>query len=195
MSAAVTGERRDRLPRLKPLAASEIARLIAADGAPADAVSRGETRAVSFAEAVQAAGLAEMERVLSEISTEGVIDWRRFDVTRFGSLMPSLATLDRIEGADGGVDFQYRFCGETIEEVAQRKLRGARLSDILVGSARTSILAEYDACLRDRTPRASAGQVVISDMTWLRYLRVLHPAATDGTTPDRLLLIMLFAEY
>lgn len=190
----MTGEQGGRLPRLKPLAASEIARLIAADGAPADAVSRGETRAVPFAEAVQAAGLQETTAALAEISTEGVIDWRRFDVTRFGSLMPSLATLDRIESEDGGVDFRYRFCGETIEEVAQRKLRGARLSDILVGSARTSILAEYDACLRGRTPRASAGQVVISEMTWLRYLRVLHPAATDGTTPDRLLLIMLFAE-
>jgi hypothetical protein len=190
----VTGSGDRRPAALKPLAASQIARLLERNAAPADAVSRGETYAVPFADAMHAAGLEQTAEMLSAISTDGVIDWRRFDVTDFGRLMPSFATLDRIEGADGVPDFRYRFVGETIEQVARRKLRGALLSEVLVGEARRSILTEYAACLKDRRPRASAGRVVISDMTWLRYLRILYPAATDGATPNRLLLILLFAE-
>ncbi|MEQ8604593.1 MAG: hypothetical protein RIB45_14860 [Marivibrio sp.] len=183
-----------RLRRLKPLDAGALARLLDREGAPRDAVSRGETRAVPLADAVSAARLEEAAAELDALSSGGVIDWRRFDVTRFAALMPSLAYLDRMEGEDGAPDFVYRFVGETIQQVARRTLRGARISDILVGEARRSILDEYAACLDQRRPRASIGRVVVSDMTWLRYLRLLYPAATDGTTPDRLLLIMLFAE-
>ncbi|MBP5855495.1 hypothetical protein KAJ83_00615 [Marivibrio halodurans] len=158
---------------------------------PSDWLSGQATHALAIEPAVQAAGFARTHDRLMAAMRDGAIDWRRFDIAEFVDIMPSLAYLDRVE-TDAGADFRYRFVGEGINAVARRPLRGLLLSEVLTGTAARQIIAEYERVITDRAPRASAGRVVVSDMSWISYLRLLYPVRT-GERIDRLLLVMLFA--
>lgn len=147
---------------------------------------------IGFADALDLGGFHPVHAQLEAVSEDGVIDWARFDITAFGKYMPSMATFDAIEGDGGALDFRYGFCGDNINRVAKRPLRGRKLSEVLTGASRDDILAEYAAVLREEAPSASSGTVDISDMTWVRYLRFLYPARRNGEV-SRLLAFMLFA--
>jgi hypothetical protein len=158
-----------------------------------DAVSRIEPQDLEFETAVHLAGLSDHDRTLRNMmDAEEVIDWTRFDITRFAPLMPSMATLDRI-GPHEDADFVYRFVGESINSVAKRNLRGLRLSEILTGEGRDHILRTYRRTAAEARRHAGAGTVEVSDLTWVRYLRFLYPVRV-GETVDRVLLIMLFSK-
>lgn len=157
-----------------------------------DAVSRRPPKAIDMEEALEIAEMRDQHRKLMQISTDGIVDWYKFDITDFAGLMPSIAVLDSVTDEDGNQDFRYGYVGESINEVAQRPLRGLRLGDVLVGDAKEKIIEEYAAALDGGVPRASVGRVTISDMDWIHYLRILYPVRRDGAV-DRILLFMLFA--
>ena len=161
---------------------------------PNDPLSRDVVHRIDFASAIKAADLGATHGKLEAISDDGVVDWSRFDITDFARLMPSLAILDRkTEGGDE-VDFTYGYVGETINTIARRSLRGLRLRDVFRGKACDDVIREYCEVLDQRHPHASTGRVVISDMDWMHYLRLLYPVRHKGTV-ERILLIMLFAAF
>ncbi len=162
-----------------------------------DAASDMETmvrnhRPVTFAEAIGLARFHQPHEALTAISTGGVIDWDLFDISDFARFMPSMGTLDLTPVPSGDPDFTYRFVGESINAMARRNLRGVRLRDILASRTRDTIITEYVRTLQSGTPRASAGIVDISDLTWMRYLRFLYPVRTRSGQ-NRILLFMLFS--
>lgn len=157
-----------------------------------EATSGGQTRTLDFASAIELAELTFVNNRLDEISQDGVIDWSGFDILDFARLMPSIAILNQVQRDDGSRDFRYGFVGENINAIARMNLRGAFLGDVLTGVSRDQIIDEYMAAITERTPRASGGNVTISDMYWLSYLRFLYPAQTENGV-DRVLLIMLFS--
>lgn len=158
-----------------------------------DAMSRRPPQPIEFSEALEIADMQDQHRKLSAISDGGIVDWRQFDITDFGAMMPSIAFLDRVMDENGNQDFQYGYVGESINEIAQRPLRGVRLGEVLVGEAKAKIIAEYAATLDGGQPRASVGRVTISDdMDWVHYMRFLYPVRRDGEV-DRVLLFMLYA--
>ncbi|MEX0923231.1 MAG: hypothetical protein WDZ84_10680 [Rhodovibrionaceae bacterium] len=151
-----------------------------------------QPRRLVFEEALELGSFGEVHRRLTACSERGAVVWESFDITEFGSYMPSMATFDALESAEGAPDFVYRFCGENINRVAKRPLRGRLLSEVLTGPSRAAILAEYRQTLAEAKPSASTDTVDISDMFWVRYLRFLYPVRRDGKV-DRLLNFMLFA--
>lgn len=157
-----------------------------------DAMSRHPPQGIDLGEALTAADMHEQHQKLTEISTNGVVDWEKFDITDFGVMMPSIAILDSVSDENGEMDFRYGYVGESINEIAQRPLRGLCLGEVLVGDAKATIIEEYTATLKSAEPRASFGQVTISDMDWVHYMRFLYPVRKDGEV-NRILLIMLFA--
>lgn len=158
---------------------------------PGDAMSANSFGSLDIEDAVREAGIGTYhDKLVALAGPRGAIDWSRFDIVELAPLMPSIATLDYSITRDDP-DFTYRFVGESINAIAKRNLRGLGLRDVLVGKNRDSIIAEYGAALKGGRPRASAGKVVISELTWVRYLRFLYPVRTD-TGVDRVLLIMLF---
>lgn len=159
---------------------------------PLDAMSGNPPASVSYHDALRLADFQDVDRSLSAMSQDGVLDWDRFDISPFARLMPSMAVLDRLVRDDGLPDFRYGFVGENICAIAKRNLRGVCLRDVLVGESRDRILAEYEATVDGTVPRASTGNVTISDLHWVRYLRFLYPVRTE-TGIDRVLLFMLFA--
>lgn len=161
------------------------------DKLPADAMSGQATHSVDFARAIDLSGFGETHERLRTLMRDGVLDWSRFEIADFRAHIPSLAYFDRVT-VEGRVDFRYRFVGEAINAIARRPLRGLLLSDVLTGAAADQIIAEYDTAIRERACRASVGRVVVSDMSWIAYLRLLYPVCT-GDAVDRLLLFMLFA--
>lgn len=165
-----------------------------AQGKPvaANAVSGQAPSSVDLQEALEMADMKEQHDKLMRIAEDGVVDWGRFDIIEFASLMPSIAILDRVETAQGEPDFQYGYVGESINEIAQKPLKGLTLGEVLVGEAKDTIIAEYQAALGSAGPRASVGRVVISDLDWVHYMRFLYPVRRNGEV-DRILLIMLYA--
>lgn len=158
-----------------------------------DAMSRRPPTSIDLEEALKLAEMQDQHRKLTEISDDGIIDWTKFDITDFGPVMPSMAILDNIPDDAGNPDFQYGYVGESINEIAQRPLKGLRLSEVLVGAAKDEIIEEYAATLNGGKPRASVGRVTISDdMDWVQYLRLLYPVRRDGQV-NRILLFMLYA--
>ncbi|NMM44622.1 hypothetical protein HH303_09025 [Rhodospirillaceae bacterium KN72] len=158
---------------------------------PADAMSRKMPVSLDFQEAMTLGGFTKAHETVMAMADDGVVDWSRFDITSFAYWMPAIATLDRIETEAGEPDFVYRFVGESINTIAKRSLRGISLRQVLVGPAMNWILTEYETTLKEGHPRASTGQVTISDMNWVRYLRFLYPVRT-ATGVDRILLFMLY---
>jgi len=156
-------------------------------------MSSNRPRNIPFDDAVDLADIGQADATLREVSTDGVLDWDRFDIVPFAALLPSIAVLDREEREDGLIDFRCRFVGENINAIAQQSLRGLLVRDFLIGNQAEEIVEEYAATLRDAVPRASTGNVSTSDMTRVRYLRFLYPVRTK-TGIDRVLLIMLFAK-
>ncbi|WP_425403086.1 hypothetical protein [Hwanghaeella sp.] len=158
-----------------------------------DAISRWPPQPIDFSEALDVADMKAEHRKLAAISEGGVVCWEKFDIVDFGAMMPSIALLDCVSGENGERDFQYGYVGESINEIAQRPLRGIRLGDVLVGEAKQQIIEEYTAAIDGREPRASIGQVTISDdLDWVHYMRFLYPVRRDGEV-NRVLLFMLFA--
>ena len=158
-----------------------------------DAMSRRPPRSIDLEEALTFADMWDQHRKLEAISDDGVVDWSRFDIVDFSTMMPSIALLDSVTDEDGNRDFQYGYVGESINEIAQRPLRGLRLGSVLVGEARDTIIAEYVAALEGGKPRASVGRVTITDdMDWVHYLRILYPVRRDGAV-NRILLFMLYS--
>ncbi len=162
------------------------------DGVPADAMSANAPRSVPFEEAVALADMEDADARLRTMSDGGILNWSRFDIQPFARLMPSIAYLDKVDREGGIIDFRYGFVGENINAIAKRNLRGICLRDVLVGEKAEAIIQEYATTLEERVPRASSGNVSISDLTWVRYLRFLYPTRTE-TGLDRVFLIMLFA--
>jgi len=157
-----------------------------------DAMSRRPPTSIDLDEALDIAEMRPQHDTLMGIADDGIVDWSRFDITDFGVMMPSIAILDRTVDGDGNPDFQYGYVGESINEIAQKPLRGLCLSEVLVGEAKQKIIAEYDATLNGAKPRASFGRVTISDMDWVHYMRFLYPVRRNGAV-DRVLLFMLYA--
>ncbi len=159
---------------------------------PPDALSGQVSDPVDFERAVETAGFGGIHAYLTGLEEAGAVVWEDFEIARVASVMPSMAYLDREVDADGTVDFRYRFVGEELNLIARRSLRGQRLGEVLVGDHRRQILDEYEAAIAGPALRASAGRVVISDMRWMHYLRLLYPVRVGGTV-SRLLLFMLFS--
>ncbi|RVU36834.1 hypothetical protein EOI86_16865 [Hwanghaeella grinnelliae] len=157
-----------------------------------DAMSRRPPRTIDLDEALDVAGMRDHHRKLMESAVDGVIEWDRFDIIDFGPIMPSIALLDSVTDEDGNQDFKYGYVGESINEIAQRPLRGLKLGDVLVGEAKEKIISEYAAALNGGHPRVSVGRVTISDLDWVQYMRFLYPVRRDGEV-NRILLIMLFS--
>jgi hypothetical protein len=157
-----------------------------------DAVSRRPPRSIELEEALEIADMRDQHCKLMETAVDGVVDWDKFDIVEFGPMMPSIALLDSVIDENGNQDFQYGYVGESINEIAQRPLRGLKLGDVLVGEAKEKIITEYIAALDSGHPRVSVGQVTISDMDWVHYMRFLYPVRRDGEV-NRILLIMLFS--
>ena len=157
-----------------------------------DAMSRRPPRTIDLEEALEAADMKEQHKKLMELAVDGVVDWDKFDIVEFGPMMPSIALLDSVTDENGNQDFQYGYVGESINEIAQRPLRGLKLGDVLVGEAKDKIIAEYAAALNGNEPRVSVGQVTISDLDWVHYMRFLYPVRRNGEV-NRILLIMLFS--
>ena len=159
--------------------------------AKASSISQGITEPEDLDTALAKSELSETHRRPMGFATDGILDWRTFDITDFGTLMPNLAVLDYLGGGADGPDFIYGFVGESINYIARQTLRGQRLSQALTGIARERIIAEYVACIDGRAVRASSGQVVISDLHWFRYRRFLYPMRTASGV-DRVVLVMVF---
>jgi hypothetical protein len=157
-----------------------------------DAVSRRPPRTIDLEEALEVADIKEQHKKLMELAVDGVVEWDKFDIVEFGPMMPSIALLDSVTDENGNLDFQYGYVGESINEIAQRPLRGLKLGDVLVGEAKDKIIAEYAAALNGNEPRVSVGQVTISDLDWVHYMRFLYPVRRNGEV-NRILLIMLFS--
>lgn len=157
-----------------------------------DAMSRRPPESIDFEKALEIATMGNHHRKLMESADQGVIDWNKFDIIDFGPIMPSIALLDCVTDENGNPDFQYGYVGESINEIAQRPLRGLRLGEVLVGKAKETIIAEYTATLNSGQPRASVGQVTISELDWVHYLRFLYPVRREGEV-NRILLIMLYS--
>lgn len=157
-----------------------------------DAMSRRPPRSINLEEALDIADMRGPHEKLMAISTDGIVDWEKFDITDFAVMMPSIAILDSVLDENGGQDFQYGYVGESINEIAQRPLKGVRLGEVLVGDAKDRIIDEYAVTLKGGVPRASAGRVTISDMDWVQYMRFLYPVRRNGQV-NRVLLIMLYA--
>lgn len=172
----------------------DLEKLVHAQGLSNEALRDILPTPLDFRRAIESAGLSGVDAGLSAITVEGAIDWTRFDVTQFGGLMPSMAVLDRREESGDAPDYVYGFVGETINEVAQRSLRGRSLRSALSEPARDRIVDEYDRVLRRREPRASVGRVVISTLEWVGYVRFLYPVRHLGRT-ERVLLLMLFNHH
>lgn len=162
------------------------------EAVPSDAMSANPPRSLAFNNALELAEFQSVHELVSGMSTEGVVDWDQFDIGPFGALMPSIATLDHFKTDLGEDDYVYRYVGQNLETIAKRSLRHVSLRQVLVGKSRDAILTEYGDTLAGRVPRASTGNVDVSDMVWVRYLRFLYPVRTK-TGIDRLLLFMLFA--
>ena len=159
---------------------------------PGEGLTPRRSQRLDFDEALALGRFQDVHDRLTAISQDGTVDWARFDITEFGSYMPSLATFDRIATPEGEADYLYGFAGENLNRVAKRSLRGLKLRDVLTGPSRDGILAEYAQTLSEGRPSASTGMVDISDLFWLRYLRFLYPVRRGGET-NRLLCFMLFA--
>ena len=158
-----------------------------------DAMSRRPPTSIDLEEALETADMHDQHRKLMEISEDGIVDWSKFDIVDFAAMMPSIAVLDSIRDDAGRQDFRYGYVGESINEIAQRPLRGLRLGEVLVGDAREKIIEEYAATLKTGKARASVGRVTISDdMDWVHYMRFLYPVHRDGVI-DRILLFMLYS--
>jgi len=158
-----------------------------------DAMSRRPPKSIDLEKALEIAEMQDPHRKLMEISDGGIVDWAKFDITDFGAMMPSIAILDSVTDDAGNQDFQYGYVGESINEIAQRPLRGLRLGEVLVGTAKEKIIEEYAAALNGGKPRASVGRVTISDdKDWVSYMRFLYPVRRDGEV-NRVLLFMLYA--
>jgi len=71
------------------------------DGIPNDAMSSNRPRNIPFDDAVDLADIGQADATLREVSTDGVLDWDRFDIVPFAALLPSIAILDREEREDG----------------------------------------------------------------------------------------------
>jgi len=157
-----------------------------------DAMSRRPPRSIDLEDALEIADMRDHHSKLMETAVDGVVDWDTFDIVEFGPLMPSIALLDSVIDENGDQDFQYGYVGGSINEIAQRPLRGLKLGDVLVGEAKDKIIAEYAAALEGGRPRASVGRVTISDMDWVHYMRFLYPVRRDGAV-NRILLVMLYS--
>ncbi len=157
-----------------------------------DAMSRQPPTSLDLEEALEIAEMQDQHQKLTAISLDGVILWDRFDITDFAPLMPSIAVVDKDVAASGTVDFRYGYVGESINEIAQRPLKGVLMGDVLVGDAKDMILQEYSDTLSQARPRASFGRVTVSEYDWVHYMRFLYPVNRDGNI-DRVLLIMLYA--
>ena len=158
-----------------------------------DAMSRRPPTSVALEEALEAAEMHDQHSKLMEISEDGIVDWAKFDIVDFAAMMPSIAVLDSVRDDAGKRDFRYGYVGESINEIAQRPLRGMRLGDVLVGEAKEKIIEEYAATLKTGKARATVGRVTISDdMDWVHYMRFLYPVRRDGNV-DRVLLVMLYS--
>lgn len=158
-----------------------------------DAISRRPPQSIDLEKALEIAEMRDPHRKLLEISDGGIVDWAKFDITDFGAMMPSIAILDSIRDDAGNQDFQYGYVGDSINEIAQRPLRGLRLGEVLVGTEKEKIIEEYTAALNGGKPRASVGRVTISDdKDWVPYMRFLYPVRRNGEV-NRVLLIMLYA--
>ena len=129
---------------------------------------------------------------LMSIATDSIIDWEKFDITEFAAMMPSIALLDSVLDENGNQDFQYGYVGESINEIAQRPLKGLRLGEVLIGEAKDKIIDEYAATLQGGVPRASAGRVTISELDWIQYMRFLYPVRRNGKV-NRVMLFMLYS--
>jgi hypothetical protein len=162
------------------------------EAVPADAMSANPPRSLPFNNALDLAEFQSVHEIVTGMSDDGVVVWDKFDIAPFAALMPSIATLDQFKTDAGEDDYIYRFVGQNLETIAKRSLRKTSLREVLHGKNRDAILQEYGATLTGRVPRASTGNVDISDLVWVRYLRFLYPVRTK-TGVDRLLLFMLFA--
>lgn len=158
-----------------------------------DAMSRHAPKTINLEEALEVADMKDQHKKLMELAVDGVVDWDKFDIVEFGPMMPSIALLDSVTDENGNQDFQYGYVGESINEIAQRPLRGLKLGDVLVGEAKDKIIAEYATALNGNEPRVSVGQVTISDLDWVHYMRFLYPVRRNGDV-NRILLIMLFSQ-
>lgn len=162
------------------------------EAVPSDAMSANPPRSIPFNDALELAKFQSIHELVTSMSTGGVVDWQKFDIAPFATMMPSIATLDYFKTDQGLDDYIYRYVGQNLETIAKRSLRAVSLRQVLVGKSRDAILREYGDTLAGRVPRASTGNVDVSDLVWVRYLRFLYPVRTK-TGVDRLLLFMLFS--
>lgn len=111
------------------------------------------------------------------------------------ALLPRLALIDVLRD-DAGLAFRYRLTGTEIVDRAGRDPTGKRFEDLYSGDYLATANATYREVVETGRPHTSDRVYpLVPGREYMSYDRLLLPLASDGSTVDMIMLLVVVLEH